>query len=151
MNVLTIAAVLGAACGLMIGVVLLVGGRVWHRSAVVKAQSFQVVDAAGNVRAELGIASGEMGMAFMGLSDVAGRIRASLSVTSDGSSSLALLDATETARVGLSLYPDGSGHLALLNAAQGVRKALVELGVGSDGKPSLDLCDAAGHVIWSAP
>ena len=34
MNVLTKAAVQGAACGLMIGVVLLVGGQTWRPATV---------------------------------------------------------------------------------------------------------------------
>jgi hypothetical protein len=89
MNTLAKAVVQGAACGLMIGVVLLVGGRVWHPATVaaqskqqavadvVRARSFEVVDAAGKVTATLGVLPGGTSPALL-LWDTAGNLRVTL-------------------------------------------------------------------------
>ena len=58
MSGLAKAAVQDAACGLVIGLVLLIGGRVWQGRqdavpVVVKAKIFQVVDEAGTIRASI--------------------------------------------------------------------------------------------------
>ena len=102
MNVLTIPAVQGAACGLMIGAVVLVGRHVWRPAtvaaqtpavpAVVRARRFELVDAAG-------------------------KTRAGLSVNSDGSPNMALFDATGNMRAGLFVLPEKSPHLLLRDAA----------------------------------
>ena len=47
------AAVQGAACGLVLGIVLLIGGGLWQPD-VVRARHFEVVDAAGKMRVALG-------------------------------------------------------------------------------------------------
>ena len=61
------AAVQGAACGLMLGLVLLIDGRLWQPQVagaqakqaagaeVVKARSFEVVNAAGKVQVRAGL------------------------------------------------------------------------------------------------
>ena len=73
----TKAAVQGAACGLVFGLVLLAGGRMWQPQVaaaqveqpavaeVVKARRFEMVDAAGNRRATLNLApDGSPGLAL---------------------------------------------------------------------------------------
>jgi len=67
MKALTKAAVQGAACGLVIGTVLLVGQRVSHPvtaaaeaptvAEVVRARSFELVDKEGKIRASLDVFS----------------------------------------------------------------------------------------------
>jgi hypothetical protein len=83
MNTLRKAAMQGAACGLMIGVVLLVGGRVWHPATVadvMRARRFEMVDAHGEEQAILGPASD--GSPNLSLWDAAGKARAVLGAIS---------------------------------------------------------------------
>ena len=155
MNALTKSAALGVACGLMIGVVLLVGGRVWRPATVaaqasvvpdvLRAQCFEMVDVAGKRRASLRMVSGSPGL---DLYDAAGKLRASLAGNPNGSRVLALSDAAGNQRVCLGVNPDGSPALRLYDAAE---KPRLGLGVHSDGNPLLALTDAAGKVIWAAP
>ena len=134
MNGLTKAVVQGAACGLMIGAVLLVGGRVWRPATVaaqapvvpvvLRGRSFEVVDAAGKTRLGLGVMKPD-GRPGLVLSDAAGKGRVVLSVNSSGNP-------------GLDLY-DAAGKLRVL------------LSVNSDGNPGLALLDKNGTVVWKAP
>ncbi len=114
------AAVQGAACGLVLGLVLLIGGRVWQPAVpdVVKARRFEVVDAAGKIRASLGVLpSGAPGL---GLSDAAGDLRVTLAVNADGGPNLALFDAAGKLRVALGVNPGRPPFLGLLDAAEKV-------------------------------
>ncbi len=87
------AAVQGAACGLMLGMVVLIGWPLWQPLAVaevVKARSFEMVDAARKPRVVLAVPDGSPGL---GLYDAAGKRRAHLSMLPDGRSGLTLHDA----------------------------------------------------------
>ena len=86
---------------------------------VVRAQRFEVVDAAGKTRAVLG-------------------------VLADGSPGLWMYDAAEKTRAVLAVKTDGLTVLALLDAA-GKERAV--LGVHPDGSPALSLRDARGNVV----
>jgi hypothetical protein len=110
----TKAAVQGAACGLVLGMVVLTGGRLWQPQVaaaqakqaavpdVVRARSFEVVDAAGKPRAGLDVLSD--GRSGLQLHDAAENPRAALVLTQDGSTSLRLADkaGTERAVLGVS-------------------------------------------------
>jgi hypothetical protein len=167
------AAVQGAACGLVLGVVLLIGGRLWQPRVavaqarqpampdVVQAGRFEVVDAAGRVRATLGV-SAEEGKARLVLFDAAGKGDAWLEVSPHGSPSLMLFDpigmghaALEAVLPGnpnltlsdaagqravLTVLPNGIPRLVLFDAAEKQRAALE---VRPDGSPNLELYDAA--------
>ena len=87
MNALTKAAVQGAACGLMIGVVLLVGACMSRPQAaatqpkeadvsgVVRARSLEIVDAGGKVRLHLGEQpDGHLGYSCRTLRGIRGRV-----------------------------------------------------------------------------
>jgi len=113
---------------------------------VLRARSFEVVDAAGRVR--IALAVGRDGSSGLGLYDVAGRVRGVLSVLPDGSPGLGLYDAAGQARIGLGLLPDESPWLSLLDAAERER---IALDVFPDGSPMLTLKDAAGRVLFRAP
>jgi hypothetical protein len=172
------AAVQGAACGLMLGIVLLVGGRLCQPQVaaaqakqpavpdVVQARRFEVVDAAGRVRATLGVSTEEgkarlvlfdaagkgdawlevspHGMPSLMLFDPMGKGRAFLEVVLPGSPSLTLSDAAGQ-RAALTVLPNGIPRLVLFDAAEKQRAALEVL---PDGRPDLELYDAAGKVIW---
>jgi hypothetical protein len=145
-------AVQGAACGLMIGATLLIGGRVWNPAAeaaqdkqpavadVVKARSFEVVDASGKMRATLGMGGGTVAL---GLADARGDMRAALTVVSDGTVSLSLFDAPYQTRAHLSMAPEKSVGLVLCDV-KGKQRAF--LGLVADGTPTLGLLDAAENA-----
>lgn len=167
------AAVQGAACGLMFGAVLLIGGWLWWPQVaaaqgkqpgvaeVVKARRFEVVDAAGKVRARLSVgptgpsldlydgSGNERASLFavpdgspgLDLHDAAGKARAGLAVFSDGRPFLGLSDAAGKQRAVLSVSPDGGADLELSDAAEKLR---VLLSVLPDGSPFLGMSDAAG-------
>jgi len=86
----TKAAVQGAACGLVLGMVVLTGGRLWRRQ-VAPAQAKQV------------------GMPHVmrarrsDVVDSVGKLRATLVLTQDGSRSVRLADRARTARVVLAV------------------------------------------------
>ena len=109
------------------------------RSAdVVRARRFEVVDAAGVVRADLAVTSAAP---RLWLYDAAGKRRARVGMGADGSPGLWLSDATGRLRGVLGVDPYGSPVLALYDAAG---KARAGLGVLADGSPRLGLSDAAG-------
>lgn len=153
MNIVTKAAVQGTTCGLMIGALLLIGGRVWRPAAVaaqatqpavvdvMRAQIFQVIDAAGRVRAALSVAPG--GTVGLTLVDAAGERRAVLFIESDGTPGLSLMDAEGKPRAGLTVSRDGEAVFAVQDTAGKMRAIL---GMNSDGRPILALYDAAGKV-----
>jgi len=139
------AAVQGAACGLVFGLVVVLGGRLWHPATVaaqapavaevVKARRFEVVDAAGKV----GVILGSPGLVFC---DAAGHTRASLSLGSDGNPDLVFRDAAGQKRVAVFLFRDGSPILVLVDAAGRFRLYLY---LNPEGSPSLTLQDKAEH------
>jgi hypothetical protein len=145
------AAVEGAACGLMIGVVLVAGGRVWRPASVeaqakqpavadvVRARRLEVVDAAGKTRA--GLSLGPDGGPRLLLFDASEKPRATLSVDSKGSPRLLLSGEAGKTRASLSVGPDGSPRLFLFDASEKLRASL---GVESNEGPRLHLYDAAG-------
>ena len=126
------AAAQGAGCGVSLGFVLLVGGRLFEpvpvaaqfeqAPEVVKARSFQLVDRQGKVRAELGLDRDEKPSLI--LRDAAGKDRVGLVVEPDGSPALILSDAAEKVRASLWLESDGNPRLALQDAAGKVRAGL---------------------------
>ena len=162
------AAVQGAACGLMLGLVLLIGGRLWRPEVaaaqakpaavpdVVKAKSFQVVDAAGKRRA--GMAVDSDGNPFLGLFDAAGTTRARLAMISDGTTALAFYDAAGKGRAMLSIAKDGRPSLMLLdsNEIRAVLGATSLTAIKTEEvtirpESSLVLFDKDGKVMWQAP
>jgi hypothetical protein len=146
MNTLTKAAVQGAACGLMIGSVLLIGGRVWHPMPVaaqakqqtvpemVRARSFQVLDTAGKFRAGLGVGSdGTVGLSLL---DAAGKTRAVFAMFSDGTPGMYLQDEAGKTRAAL-------GSVSVLANTTGEKTIRAE--------SSLLLFDKDGRLMWQAP
>jgi len=85
MNPWVKAAVQGAACGLVLGLVLTIGVRVSSSAGVAKAKGFEVVDAAGKMRAALRVdPNGNPSLVFQ---DAAERFRVILRIHSDRSRS----------------------------------------------------------------
>lgn len=173
MNTLTKATVQGAACGLMMGVVLLAGWRVWRPATmgspatavadVVRARKFEMVDTAGKVRARLEDFSGPQ----LALSDDKGQLRVTLGSGPGGSVALHLRDEQGQGRVVLSFISGLSGGPSLslrdsegkeqaglytfsrgqpsLFMQDGAGKWRAALGLDGGGRPSLTLSDAAGN------
>ena len=141
------AAVQGAACGLVIGFVLLIGGRLWRPEVavaqakpaavpdVVKARRFEVVDAAGEVRAVLDVTKDISGLALFG---AAGKGSVGLAVAPDGSSGLALRDAARKRRLSLAVDPDGTPSMGLSDAA-----GMFQVSLSADPNGSIGLALAA--------
>ena len=133
--------------------------------AVVRAQRFEVLDAAGRVSARLAYSSGAphltlydgSGVArttlliaadaggFM-LSDAAGRPQ--ISIVADASPSLQLIDSRGKMRALLGLASGGgTPSVQLFDAGETVRAGVA---VDAAGKPSVQLFDAAGKMrAWS--
>ena len=154
------AAVQGAACGLVFGVVMLAGGRLWQPQSaaaqakepavpdVVRARRFEVVDAAGKERALLAVyPDGNLGLMLF---DAARKLRALLALHPEGDPGLMLFDAAGKVRGVLAVRPGGGRGpgLVLLDAAGKVRAGL---GVDPDGNGSFKLFDKDGKVMWQAP
>jgi len=116
MNLWLKAAVQGAACGVMFGLVVVVRGRLWWPQVagaqgkeaavadVVKARRFEVVDMAGSDRVVFGLLPLE-GVALV-LFDRARKIRAVLYVERDGTPSLELVDGGGKTRARLGVRRD---------------------------------------------
>ena len=113
---------------------------------VVRANSFEVVDADGTVLAKLG--PGEKGSSGLALCDASGKLRAAIGITADGTNGLAVYDAGGTGRIVLSILSNGSTGLAVFDASENVRAAF---GTLPDGSPKLQLIDAGGNDLFSAP
>jgi hypothetical protein len=147
MKLWTKAILQGAACGLVLGMVLLIAGRAWWPQVaaaqaekpavaeVVRARRFEVVDAGGKMRALLTLRDGNPSLMF---SDAAGEVRVHLTLL-DGNPSLSFSDAAGKSRVELSVF-EGHPHLVFYDAAGKVRADLSVF----DGNPSLELSDKAG-------
>jgi hypothetical protein len=78
------------------------------------------------------------------LVDAAGRVRARLAPGEDGTVALDLAGTDGAVRLTLGLAPDGSAILGLRDGAGAVR-ALLTAPQRPGGSPSLDLIDAEGH------
>jgi len=144
MNPWAKAAVQGAACGLVFGAVVLIGGRLWQPQVPavaeeVRARRFEVVDDAGKLRALLAVRpDGGPGLV---LYDAAETNRAILFERENGEAYLGLCDAAGTTRASLSVTKDSQPGLDLYDAAGKVRARLTLAG----GSPVLALADAAGN------
>ena len=147
-------AVQGAACGLAIGSVLLIGGRLWRPQVgaaqgkepavaeVVKARRFEVVDPAGKTRVRLDAGNG--GSSGLDLYDAEGKMRVRLRVDPVGTGVLDFWDAGGKSRAFLYLRAlDGQPGLSLSDAAGKMR---AHLSVSRHVGPSLILCDQAGKM-----
>jgi hypothetical protein len=123
----TKAAVQGAACGLMLGMALLIGGRLRQppvaaaqakQSAVadvVMARGFAVVDAAGIPRITMGVTPD--GNAGFTITDPNGR-RISMGVSPDGPAGLSIKDPNGRVLVFLAGSISGDGELMLREASE---------------------------------
>src|SRR5690242_9422953 len=90
---------------------------------VVRTEAFELVDAAGTVRARMGVAR-------------------------SGSVSLTLLDASGQPRADIGIDNGGSAGISVWDGAGQVRAGI---GVPADGAPTMQLRDAGGAVTWHAP
>jgi hypothetical protein len=100
----------------------------------IEAEHFVVKDAAGNVRAVLGVnPNGGAGLSFTGLT------RVHVGVSADDIAGLQLLDGAGKSRGGMALSPSGTVSLELRDPTQ---KAHLVLNVTKEGVPSLRLLDA---------
>ncbi len=106
--------------------------------SVVRAERFELVDAAGHVRAALG--TSKEGHIGLGIFDDDGNLRAALHLPPDGSARLSLGDGNGVERAMLGVEPDGSPVLHLGDETGKVRV----LGHCDDGGSALTLFDAAG-------
>ncbi|MEE8492448.1 MAG: tetratricopeptide repeat protein [Nitrospirales bacterium] len=96
---------------------------------VVEAEKFVLRDSSGKIRAGLSVGSdGKVGLAF---ADKDGKIRAGLGITSDGSPGLALADKDGTRRAGLAIGVDGTVRLDLADKDGKPRAELAVLDYGS--------------------
>ncbi len=165
-------AILVVVCVVVAAVGLACGADKASAPEIVRAQRFQLVDDRGGVRAELAMSEGQPGMT---LYDAEGRIRADISLGSDGAprlglgwdngkpcvllsldevalghrALLSLLDRRGRTRVALSVDPEDSPKVLLYDGNGAVRTALTLH--SADGSPGLDLCDEEGRVVWAAP
>jgi len=159
-----------AAVGLALGVWILAGtleprmaGAEGGAAAVneVRAKKFVLVDDAGKVHAglaptkdgaglilfdEAGKTRAMLSVGALGLYDAEGKTRVMLSVGADGPA-LGLFDAAGKTRAGLSVGAHGPG----LVMADENGKGRVGLTASKVGGAGLDLYDAAGRRVWSAP
>ena len=108
---------------------------------VIQAQRFELVDAEGQVRGRLTVAS-STGPALL-LYDEDGSVRARLWLSLDGSPSLNLYDTD--GRGGVSAFPGTDGNPGVcLRDKEGTLRA----GLFAEG---LELSDEQGQRTWSAP
>ena len=134
---------------------------------VVEAEQFVARDAAGVVRASMGVTAG---VPAITLHDQSGAIRVGLKLDSSGNPSLSLLDgAGETkgailvdeagngsahvlgskGKEGVLLFAHSRGGAMTLSDPQG-RKRIV-LGATNDGSASIFIADQHGELVWYAP
>lgn len=111
---------------------------------VIKAHEFDVVDGAGNVRAE-------MRMNPVDEPDIAifsprGRLRGSMYLTKDGSSQLSLYGKKGIMLLGMGVNPDGSRTILF-----GQNKPKLQLSLGMEvtagGQPNITLIDGQGYML----
>jgi len=109
---------------------------------VVRAQRFELVDAKGKVRIQLGIGGKDGQAPGAGLFDEKGQLRAALAVGADGSPFLSLYDEKGNGRAGLSAVPEGTG----LTLYDEKGKGRAGLSLVANGNPLLGLYDEKGKV-----
>ena len=145
----------GASCGLVIGTMLLIGGRSWQpRTAqaqeavaeppipeVVRAREFVLVDEKGTVRSKFALMNGCPEQAFM---DKQGRVRLILGLTQEEEPALSLLDEHQVTRHALILRADESGGYTIYDSKS---KAMLSLGQFADRMDGLVIGNADGTNI----
>lgn len=109
--------------------------------SVVQAQSFNVIDADGNLRAQMSIT--EDGNGRMILLDSNGAIRSALGPTADGSSFMDLTDPSGITRARLVVNADGQPEVRLFDDQGGTRLGLSLL---SSGAVTVSLTDNIGVI-----
>jgi len=114
---------------------------------VVRAQRFELVDAQGRVRIDLGMGV-DGSTPCVRLLDGQDQPRIRLSLRPDGGPILGLGDEKGQPRAVLRVTADGSSILGLFDDKG---KGGAGLAVLSDGRASLGLSDDKGKVIWRAP
>jgi hypothetical protein len=158
MNMLTKAAVQGASCGLVIGAVLLIGGRVWHPATaaaqgrqaavadVIRARSFAVVGKQGELRLRLGVLpDGDPGLK---LYDRRGSTRAALTLLpADGTPELTMYDTRGELLVALDGDSEQGASLGLYVRA-GEPGAILEAGKPDEPAASLELYRAGDLAAY---
>jgi len=118
------------------------GGKV---PKLVRAESFQVVDSTGDVRAELCVCpEGKPGLVLI---DRGYKIRARFALLSDGFPGLELMDTRGRSRARLGLSADGNPTFVFLDE-NGATRAAIRL--PDRGDANLHIQDGAGNLIWSA-
>ena len=138
------------AWSVLVGAVVVLGGtasvvamfatqRLPAPNSVVKARSFELVDAQGNVRGTLALTN--EGVVQLALEDGHGNRRIRMSVLEDGSPGLALVDGNGKPRAALGLLADGTISLVFADE-EGRSKAV--LGLSSGGASSLVFADDRG-------
>ena len=117
---------------------------------VVRAKRFELVDAEGRVRIEIGMGGVDRRWQTPGvrLLDQKGNVRATLEVYPQGHPNLTLRDEKGEVRAMLALAFDDSPVIWMYDE-KGKTRAVG--GLGSDGSPILTLRDKEGEAIWSAP
>jgi len=165
MKAWTRAAVQGAACGLVLGAVLLVGRRMWQPPTaaaegsavpdVVRARSFELVDKERGVVASLAQYAGFPTLTMRGYNfeahlypqglDLRGPDGVETFLMGGGAPGLALRDSAGELRAALTVaLPGGDPTLRLWDSAGELRVALDVAGPG--GGPALSLWDCAGEL-----
>lgn len=107
----------------------------------IEAETFIVRDRAGRARAALSI--GVDDRPGLALADVRGKIRAWLTLTTDGAAELKFYDADEAVRLSVALDAGGTPRVLLSDRAG---KARARLELGTEGAPTLSLHDRAEKV-----
>ena len=80
------------------------------KKRVIRAEEFEVLDAAGHVRLRIGLSNDDA--PFFSMLDKDGQVRARFGLSSDGSAGLAIGDDNGKVRATLGLSSDGSASLA---------------------------------------
>ncbi len=133
--------ILASVSVVFLGLVFLMGAVVGGRSAdEVRARQFVLVDASGKVRA--GLSVGSDGSAALALLDLKGKTRAGLTVLPSGLPRLRLYDEEEKALAGLGVWSDGAASLALATR----EGELILQGVGKETVPIIMPGSAGGSV-----
>jgi hypothetical protein len=118
------------------------GGKV---ARGIRAESFQVVDSTGDVRAELCVCpEGKPGLVLI---DRGYKIRARFALLNDGLPGLEMTDRGGRTRARLNLSADGSPSFLLLDA-NGATRAVIRL--PDRGDADLQVQDGTGRLVWSA-
>ncbi len=112
---------------------------------VIRAQSFELVDAEGRVQAKLAVHKDGPGLILF---DHGGKVRAMLAVDKNGVPMLGLLDEKASIRAAVSVPTEGDAGLVLPNQPG---RGGAMLAVDKDGGPVLILLGKDGKMLWEAP